>query len=338
MAEIYLSGSAERAEQIFVNRPDLLAQYRQYSNRTDNILLPNQPHLMSCAPDDIKTLHTFTRFSHPELQRLQQIAAEYDDYTLAMAYVTEEQIKPVMQLLEKHGTTAAGALLGATNSKYSVFQRSIVQYQQALLDLHEASQAKAQAKGARTKGAHNGIIAAKEAHARQMHAVMEQRFQQQLHRYRANLGTSANRSALLSAERGVNVARSGRNNQRTGQTLRFANSQQVATVQRFVSGTNMVGRGVLVLDFAMRTEKVYHAQNSWREGAVQYSGFVASAGTGALVAMGTKTIGIALVLSPVGWIVLIGAAVLVGFVAASKADSWMQNEAASRYDNRRDRR
>jgi hypothetical protein len=338
MAEIYLSGSAERAEQIFVNKPELLEQYRRYSKRADNMLLPNKPYLMTCEPGDTNTLQAFSRYSHPELQRLQHIAAAYDDYTLAMAYVTEEQIKPIMQLLEKHGTTAAGALVGATNSKYSVFQRSIIQYQQALLDLHQASQAKAQAKGARTKGAHNAIIAAKEAHARQMHAVMEQRFQQQLQRYRANLGSSAKRSALLSADRGVNVARSGRNNQRTGQTLRFANSQQVTTVQRFVSGTQVVGRGLLVLDFSLRTKKVYHAQDSWREGVVQYSGFGASALTGSLVALGTNAIGMTLMLSPAGWVVLIGAAVVVGFMAATKVDSWAQSEAASIYDNARARR
>ncbi|CAM3795383.1 hypothetical protein [Rheinheimera salexigens] len=335
MPEIYLSGKAQRAEQIFVNRPDLLAQYRRYSNISDDILLPNQPYLMTCAPGDINTLQAFKRFSHPELQRLQQISAEYDEQTLALAYVTEEQIKPVIQLLDQHGTTAAGALVGATNSKYSVFQRSIIRYQQALLDLHQASQAKAQAQGARTKGAHNSIIAAKEAHARLMHAEMEQRFQQQLQRYRANLGSSAKRSALLSADRGVNVARSGRNNQRTGQTLHFANSQQVATVQRFVSSTNMIGRGILVLDFGLRTEKVYNAKDSWREGVTQYSGFGASAGMGALVASGTKSIGMALMLSPAGWVVLIGAAVVVGFMAVSWLDNKTQDVSGRFYDSAR---
>ena len=106
----------------------------------------------------------------------------------------------------------------------------------------------------------------------------------------------------------------------------------MATVQRFISGTNIVGRGVLVLDFAMRTEKVYHAEDSWREGTVQYSGFVASAGTGALVAMGTNAIGMALMLSPAGWVVLIGAAVVVGFMAASYADNKFQGAAGYGYD------
>lgn len=342
MAEFYFPRTSERAEQLFVGKPDLLAQYQKYSNRTDNILLPHQPYLMSCAPGDEHTLQALHRFSHPELQRLQQIAAEYDDSILAIAYVTEEQINPVIKLLDEYGTTAAGAMLAAANSKYTAFQRSIVRYQLALLDLHDASQAKAQASGARTRGAHNAVIAAKEAHAKLMHADMMQRFQAQLQRYQANLKSSASRSALLNVERGINVARSGRNNQRTGQTLRFANSRQVATVQRLVKGSTLVGRGVLLLDFGLRTNKVNTAYLNGGDGdrmaVTQYSGFAANAVTGFMVAAGTKALGMALVLSPVGWVVLIGAAAVVGFTAATLADNVVQDEAGNLYDRIRGRR
>ena len=339
MAEFYLPRSTERAEQIFANQPDLLEQYKGYSNRADNMLLPHQPYLMTCAPGDLQTLQALNRFSSSELAHLQQIAAEYDDATLAIAYVTEEQINPVMELLDKYGTTAAGAMLAAANSKYTAFQRSIARYQQALLDLHDASQAKANANGARTKGAHNAVIAAKQAHAKRMHADMAQRFQAQLQRYQANLKSSASRSALLSAERGVNVARSGRSNRRTGQTLRFANSQQVATVQRLVKRTELVGRGVLLLDFGLRTNKVLTTKgDAMRMAVTQYSGFAANAVTGFAVAAGAKAIGIALVLSPVGWVVLIGAAAVVGFTAATLADNVVQEETGNLYDQIRGRR
>lgn len=339
MAEFYFPRTSERAEQLFAGQPDLLAQYQKLSNRTDNMLLPHQPYLMSCAPGDEHTLQALTRFSHPELQRLQQIAAEYDDATLAIAYVTEEQINPVIKLLDEYGTTAAGAMLAAANSKYTTFQRSILRYQLALLDVHNASQAKAQASGARTRGAHNAVIAAKEAHAKRMHADMVQRFQAQLQRYQANLKSSASRSALLNVERGINVARSGRNNQRTGQTLRFANSQQVATAQRFVQGTDLVGRGVLVLDFGLRTNKVNTAYRTGgdasRMAVTQYSGFVFNAGTGYFVAAGAKALGMALVLGPVGWVVLIGAAAVVGFTAATWMDNKAQDVSGKIYDSTR---
>lgn len=332
MAEFYFPRTTERAEQIFANQPDLLEQYRQYSNRTDNTLLPHQPYLMSCEPGDGQTLQALKRFTSPELQRLQQVAQEYDELTVALAFVSEELIKPVMQLLDKYGTTATGAIVGAANSKYTVFQRSIVRYQQALLDLHEASQAKAQASGSRTKGAHNAVIAAKEFHARRMHAEMNLQFKTQLQRYAANLGASAKRSVLLNAERGINVARSGRSNQRNGQTLRFANSQQVATVKRFVNDSQMLGRGILALDLGLRGIKVYSADNRGREGVSQFAGFLASAGTGALVALGTRSIGIALMLTPLGWKVLIGAAIVGGFMAASYADNDFQDRAGRIYD------
>lgn len=342
MPEIYFSRSNQRAEQIFADQPDLLAQYQKRSNRADNILLPSQPYLMSCAPGDEATLQAFDRFTHPELQRLQQIAAEYDELTLALAYVSEELIKPVMQLLDDHGTTGAGAIVGAANSKYTAFQRSIVRYQQALMDLHEASQAKAQANGSRTKGAHNTVIAAKEWHARRMHAEMELRFKTQLQRYAANLGSGAKRSALINADRGINIARSGRNNQKTGQTLRFANSQQVATVHRFVNNSQVLGRGILALDFGLRGIEVYKADDKLRESIVQYSGFFAGTTTGILFGKGAtlaiSKISLALTLTPVGWVVLVGGAIALGFATASITDNSTQRLSGTIYDTVRSRR
>ena len=337
MPEIYFSRSNQRAEQIFADQPDLLAQYQSASNRRNDFLFPNQPYLMSCAPGDEATLQAFNRFSHPELQRLQQIAAAYDDATLAIAYVTEEQINPVMALLDEYGLTAAGALVGAANSKYTAFQRSILGYQQALVDLHDASQAKSQASGARTKGAHNSVIATKQAHAKRMHADMVQRFQAQLQRYQANLKSSASRSALLNADRGINIARSGRSGRQTSQSLHFANSQQVATVQRFVNGTQIIGRGLLVLDFSSRTHKVMTTQgDATRMGITQYSGFAAGALTGYAFGKGSvvaiSAMSLALTLSPAGWVFLIGSAAVLGFTAATAMDNFFQERSGRMYD------
>ena len=343
MPEIYFSRSSQRAEQIFAEQPDLLAKYQKLNDRRDDFLRPNQPYLMSCAPGDEVTLQAFSRFSQPEMQRLQQISAAYDDYTLAIAYTTEEQINPIMALLDEYGLTAAGAIVGAANSKYSAFQRSIVSYQQALVALHDASQAKLQASGARTKSAHNSVIASKAAHAKRVHAEMVQRFQAQLQRYHANLSSQAGRSALLNAERGINIARSGRRGHQTSQSLHFANSQQVATVQRFVNGTQIIGRGLLVLDFGSRTHKVMTTQgDATRMAVTQYSGFAVGAGTGILVGKGSVAaigaLSLAFTLSPVGWILLIGAAALISFGAATAADNLTQDVTGYGYDLLRGRR
>lgn len=343
MPEIYFSRSSQRAEQIFAEQPDLLAKYQKLNDRRDSFLRPNQPYLMSCSPGDEVTLQAFSRFSHPEMQRLQQISAAYDDYTLAIAYTTEEQINPIMALLDEYGLTAAGAIVGAANSKYSAFQRSIVSYQQALVALHDASQAKLQASGARTKSAHNSVIASKAAHAKRVHAEMVQRFQAQLQRYHANLSSQAGRSALLNAERGINIARSGRRGHQTSQSLHFANSQQVATVQRFVNGTQIIGRGLLVLDFGSRTHKVMTAQgDATRMAVTQYSGFAAGALTGYAFGKGSvaaiSAISLGLTLTPVGWVILIGSAAILGFTAATAVDNWAQNETGYVYDRIRGRR
>lgn len=205
------------------------------------------------------------------------------------------------------------------------------------MDLHDVSQAKTQVRGARARGAHNPLIAAKEAHARRrMHMEMTTRFQAQLQRYKANLGSNANRSALINPDRAINVTRSGRSNQRTRQTLHFTNSQQVAKVQRFVNGTQITARGLLVLDFGLRTNWVgntyYNGGDAVRMGITQYSGFDTGAATGYLVGVGTKAIGLALMLSPAGWVVLIGAAAVVGFGAATLADNGVQKATGYGYD------
>lgn len=342
MTDIYFPRTTERAHEFFASQPELLAQYQRRNLSRHELLFPNQPYLLSCQPGDEGVLAAFDRYSSNELQRLQQIADAYDDYTIALAYFTEELIKPVIHLIDEHGLTAAGALVGATNSKYTAFQRSIVRYQQALLDLHDASQAKSQVRGARARGAHNPLLAAKEAHARRMHADMTARFQAQLQRYHATLGANANRSALLNPDRAVNVARHGRNNQRTGQTLRFANSQQVSTVQRFARNTQYAGRGLLLVDFGVRTHSVYHADDRMREGVTQYSGFGAGALTGIAIGKGSITaisaLSLAVTLTPVGWVVIIGAAAVLGFGAATFMDNAAQDVTGYAYDRIRGRR
>lgn len=179
-------------------------------------------------------------------------------------------------------------------------------------------------------------FAAKEAYARRMHAEMELRFKAQLQRYAANLGARAKRSVFLNADRGINIARSGRSNEKNGQSLRFANSQQVNTVHRFVNGSQMLGRGVLALDFGLRGVKVHNADDKLREGIVQYSGFAAGAATGYAFGKGAtlaiSRISLALTLTPAGWVVLVGSAIVLGFLAASYMDNSTQARAARIYD------
>ncbi|SEB03117.1 hypothetical protein, partial [Alkalimonas amylolytica] len=264
----------------------------------------------------------------------------YDEHLLAIAAITEELIAPVMALVEEHGANAASALIGASKHQYNAFQQSIVRYQQALMDLHEVSQAKTQARGARGRGAYNPQIAAKEAQVRRLHADMQQRFQSQLARYKANLGTQANRSALASVDRGVNVARSGRSmhsntagGRRTGRTLNIANGAQAQQVMRFIRGLQIASPLVMTWDFRSRSRKVRRArlngENYRRERAKQYSGFVAGSMTGTAIVGAAISIGLGL--TPAGWVLLIGASV-VAFAASTAVDSLTQRGVELSYD------
>lgn len=333
MAELYFPRSAERAEQLFTSQPELLNQYRQLNRSRSDLLLPNRPYLMSCQPGDERVLAVMNQFSSTEMQRLQHASALYDEHLLAIAAITEELIEPVMALVEEHGANAASALIGASKHQYNAFQQSIVRYQQALVDLHEVSQAKTQARGARGRGAYNPQIAAKEAQVRRLHADMQQRFQSQLARYKANLGSQANRSALANVDRGVNVARSGRSmhsntagGRRTGRTLNIASSEQARQLQRFLRGLQFAGPAVMAWDAHGRSRRVRQVRieggDYRRERARQMGGFVLSnlAGTGIVGA----AVVIGLGFTPAGWVLLIGASV-TAFAVSTAFDSRGQN-------------
>ncbi|MEE2000778.1 hypothetical protein QWY20_04880 [Alkalimonas sp. MEB108] len=340
MAELYFPRSAERAEQLFASQPELLNQYRQLNRQRSDLLLPNKPYLMSCQPGDERVLAVMNQFSSTEMQRLQHASALYDEHLLAIAAITEELIAPVMALVEEHGANVASALIGASKHQYNAFQQSIVRYQQALMDLHEVSQAKTQARGARDRGAYNPQIAAKEAQVRRLHADMQQRFQSQLARYKANLGTQANRSALANVDRGVNVARSGRSlhsntagGRRTGRTLNISNGAQAQQVMRFIRGLQIASPLVMAWDIRGRNQKVRRVQQSSgdykRERARQIGGFVSGSVVTSIVVRGVIAIGLGL--TPAGWVLLIGASA-VAFAASSALEPLGQDAGEFVYD------
>lgn len=110
---------------------------------------------------------------------------------------------------------------------------------------------------------------------------------------------------------------------RTGRTLNIANGEQARTLRRFMTRVTIINRWVIGLDLGIRSTKVnsaYQAEgrrSGLREGFRQGGGFLGSSFAIALVGAGVKgAIGMGLVLTPVGWVVIVG----VGIVAASKLD------------------
>lgn len=107
---------------------------------------------------------------------------------------------------------------------------------------------------------------------------------------------------------------------------------------RLTKGINFAGNGMIVLDAGIRTNKVHNSHQNkrdWhRELAVQTAGF--GVGGAAGIAAGKATAGaltaVGLGLTPVGWVILIGAAVAVGYYTATHVDTLAQEKVGNLYD------
>ena len=205
MAEFYIATRAQRASDIFASDPDLLARFNEF-NRTNtmDMLVPGKPYLTSCGPNDTFISGHMSAMPLAAQQRIAQTYSRYEEYTLPIAQTVDERI-------ELHGLPAAAAAISLAGEQSSALQKALIKYQVALEDLHQSSQAKSAVSGARARGAHNPLIAAKEAAVRAAHADLITRFQAQLKRYAALNKASNTKTSLANVDRSINVAKSGRN-------------------------------------------------------------------------------------------------------------------------------
>ncbi|SNY44505.1 hypothetical protein SAMN06297280_0744 [Arsukibacterium tuosuense] len=276
-------------------------------------------------------------------QRIAQTYSHYEEYTLPIAQTVDEHIKPVMERIELHGLPAAAAAISLAGEQSSALQKALIKYQVALEDLHQSSQAKSAVSGARARGAHNPLVAAKEAAVRAAHADLITRFQAQLKRYAALNKASNTKTSLANVDRSINVAKSGRNmhgnsagSQRTANTLQVSTSQQVVALNNYARYSRILGNGAIVIDAGFRVNKVNNVYASGgdgtREAIVQSAGLSASVITGVGVGKLAVSIGIKLALGPVGWVCLIGVGLYAGYNLSKHADESAQNFFGKRYD------
>ncbi|WP_353537592.1 hypothetical protein [Colwellia sp. KU-HH00111] len=97
---------------------------------------------------------------------------------------------------------------------------------------------------------------------------------------------------------------------------------------------------MIVLDAGLRANKVhddYLAGRNWQKrAAVEATGFgfgtVGGLAVGAAAVKGGTALGIAMLATPVGWVIIIGAAVTVGVLAAKVGDGLGQGAAGCLYE------
>lgn len=207
-------------------------------------------------------------------------------------------------------STLVGAGATASGQRLTRFQRLLIDYQAALIKLNEH------------KYAGRAGMASKvelEAMARRKYATMVYQYRTELNSIARPEFRNSNRGHILNnADRGITLARHHRRSK-----LSIDNIAQAQRLDRLSRGIRWAGNGVLVLDAGARLHGVhesYQRNENWqRELAIETTGF----GVGGVggIAVGKATVGaltaIGLGATPVGWVVMIGAAITTGVVAGS---------------------
>jgi hypothetical protein len=217
-----------------------------------------------------------------------------------------------------------GAGATASEVRLNGFQKALIAYQDALVALNKH------------KGVGRGASAAQvelKNKVRLAYNELQTKYQVELKKYASPDSLGKNRgNALAGAERGITLA------QRRGRGINVASNTQALQIARMAKGISYTGRGFVVLDAGIRVHgvnNVYKQGGNWqREAAIQVTGFgaggAAGMAVGKAVVLGLTTIGLGL--TPVGWVVLIGAGVAAGVGAAYVTESVSKGVAAAIWD------
>ena len=294
-----------------------------------DVLEPNTPYCVNSS-QNTKSIHrTLSGLMPDENANLMCSMDIFDHQLLKIADLYDRAIAAL-------DLQATGSLVGAgttaSHARLTGFQKALVEYQKALIALSEYGQSKQAGRPAAAKKS-------------QLKAAVQKAYQHLQTTYQAELkkmvGPKAwgkNRgSALSSAQRGINVA-----TRRKYRQLHIENGKQAMQLSKLTKGINYAGNGMIILDAGIRANKVRNTRRrgqDWhRELAVQLAGFGFGGGAGlgagqvTASALTSAATAIGLAVTPIGWVVIVGAAVVVGYAAATYMDKVGQGFAGSIYD------
>jgi hypothetical protein len=172
-----------------------------------------------------------------------------------------------------------------------------------------------------------------EDNVRSLTKEFNSKFQAEINKY-LNRIKNKKGTVYTNAERGIGQAKGSR----TIKPIQFTTTAEFKNLRSFETGANILGKGLIVLDAGIRAGNVhtdYVSGKNWQKrAAVETAGF--GFGTYAGLATGAAVIeaglGIALLATPIGWIIVIGASVAVGIVAAKSGDIAGKFAANQAYD------
>ncbi|AZG73402.1 hypothetical protein [Shewanella livingstonensis] len=226
-------------------------------------------------------------------------------------------------MLRNESIGAIGAASTALDTRLSNFAKAANKLQVALEKVRIGAQAKYP----------KAQMMMLEQNARELGKDFNQKFQAEINKYIGRV-KSKRGTVYSNADRGINKAKSGR----SIKPIQFTSTVDFQNLRAFEMGANLLGKGLIVLDAGIRAGNVhvdYLAGANWQKrAAVETAGFgmgtAAGLWAGQVVVSSASGLGLALLATPVGWVIIIGAAVTVGFVAAKGGDAigkWSANKA-----------
>lgn len=328
MPEIFFPSRNLTLEELFGQDGPAMPDLARNNAYSCNALTANMPYCLAeskAHPESRIITQTLGNLSPASRQNLMCTIDTFGgDFTSTLAAFYDQNLA-FFNLQNSAGLVGAGAT--ASEARFTGLQKALVNYAKTL-DALEAQ-----------KGVGRGPSATKaelSRRARQAYGVLESKYQVELKKLASPNSLGKNRgNALSSAERGITLAQRKR-----GRGINVANNAKAQQLARLATSVSYAGKGLIALDAGIRLKGVHHTYKqggNWqREAAMQATGFgfggAAGVFTGARVIAGLTTIGLGL--TPVGWVVMIGVGMAVGFGAAYMIDRIAQDGAGRIYDRR----
>lgn len=269
---------------------------------------------------------TFKKMQSLSQQSKRKIAMMDDmlgsDQLQAISDFYQAEIAP---LARKERIGAIGAASTALDTRLSNFAKAANKLKEALEKVREGAKAKLPK--------HKMMVL--EENVRTLSKDFNSKFQAEINKY-VNRVKNKKGTVYTNAQRGIDIAKSGR----TVKPIQFTSTTAFQNLRSFETGANFLGKSLIMLDAGVRAGDVhvdYLSGKDWQKrAAVEAAGFgfgtAAGIFAGQTVVSSAAGLGVALLATPVGWVIIIGAAITVGIVAAKGGDWFGQLAANKSYD------
>lgn len=330
MTDIVFPSQCYSAQELCGSDPEALKCFRDVHRNLRSTSLPSsQPYLVSlpASRESLSLYHQVRATTGAYHSRIAHFSEQYGAYALPLAEFYTERLLPIQNELLRYTRENAIGLVNAAletpGQRAEGFAGAIRAYQDTLLKVRRAKLDK-------LPGPEQARLAQQ---ARTACEHMNRRFRAELEYYKGRWAHASRGSALSNPQRALNQARDAR----TPKPITFSDSHQVMRLTRFAHVARIAGRGLLVLDVGLRTQKVVEdpeAGADWQRTATIETvglsfGFLSGYGASYAVAGG---LGLLLGATPVGWVIMIAGGITAGYLAGSQMDRKAKEFASQIYD------